>query len=45
MTVPYPRPRNLPAIRADPSFGALRAHVWELLKEEIRELAEEAGHG
>jgi NitT/TauT family transport system ATP-binding protein len=45
ITVPYPRPRNLPAIRADASFGALRAQVWELLKEEIRDPAEEAARG
>ena len=45
ITVPYPRPRNLPAIRADGSFGALRAQVWELLKEEIRDPVEEAAHG
>ncbi len=45
MTVPYPRPRDLPALRADGGFGALRAQVWELLREEIRGTGEEDGHG
>jgi NitT/TauT family transport system ATP-binding protein len=33
--VPYPRPRNLSAMRADPAIGALRTHVWDLLRQEI----------
>jgi NitT/TauT family transport system ATP-binding protein len=33
--VPYPRPRNLSAMRADPDIGALRTHVWDLLRQEI----------
>ena len=34
--VPFPRPRNLAAIRADPGFGGLRSRVWELLREELQ---------
>src|SRR5207302_5467784 len=34
--IPFPRPRNLAAIRADPGFGGLRARVWDLLREELR---------
>jgi NitT/TauT family transport system ATP-binding protein len=45
LTVPYARPRDLPAVRADGGFGALRARVWELLRDEIRESGEEDGHG
>lgn len=33
--IPYPRPRNIAAMRADPAIGALRARVWDLLRGEI----------
>ena len=33
--VPFGRPRSLAALRADPAFGALRAQVWDLLRQEI----------
>ncbi len=35
LNVPFPRPRKLAAIRADPAFGELRAHLWDLLRQEI----------
>jgi len=34
--IPYPRPRNLSVMRADPAIGALRARVWDLLRQEIQ---------
>ena len=43
--VPFPRPRNLAAIRADPGFGGLRARVWDLLREELRGQEREDAHG
>ncbi len=33
--VPFGRPRSLAALRADPAFGAIRAQVWDLLRQEI----------
>jgi len=36
LVVPYGRPRSLPAMRADPAFGLLRARVWDLLRQEIQ---------
>lgn len=33
--VPFPRPRKLSAVRADPQFGSLRTQIWELLRSEI----------
>ncbi len=36
LPVPFPRPRALAAVRADPAFGALRARVWDLLRQEIQ---------
>jgi NitT/TauT family transport system ATP-binding protein len=36
LNVPFPRPRRLAAIRADPAFGELRAHLWDLLRQEIK---------
>jgi NitT/TauT family transport system ATP-binding protein len=36
VAVPYPRPRSVAAVRADPAFGALRARVWDLLRPEIQ---------
>jgi NitT/TauT family transport system ATP-binding protein len=43
--VPYPRPRNLAAIRADPGFGALRSRVWDLLREELEGQDRGDAHG
>jgi NitT/TauT family transport system ATP-binding protein len=34
--IPYPRPRTLSSMRADPAIGVLRARVWDLLRQEIR---------
>ncbi len=36
LNVPFPRPRKLAAIRADPAFGELRARLWDLLRQEIK---------
>ena len=36
LSVPYGRPRSVAAVRADPAFGALRARVWDLLRQEIQ---------
>jgi NitT/TauT family transport system ATP-binding protein len=36
LPVPFPRPRKLGTIRADPAFGELRARLWDLLRQEIR---------
>lgn len=33
--VPFPRPRKLSVVRADPQFGSLRTQIWELLRSEI----------
>ncbi len=35
LNVPFPRPRKLGAIRADPAFGELRGHLWDLLRQEV----------
>jgi NitT/TauT family transport system ATP-binding protein len=32
ITVPFVRPRNVDAVRADPRFAELRAHIWRELK-------------
>ncbi len=34
--VPFPRPRVLAAIRADPAFGELRTYLWNLLRQELQ---------
>lgn len=36
VTVPFPRPRSVSAVRSTADFGRLRTHVWELLRQEIR---------
>ena len=33
--VPFPRPRELTAVRSDPAFADLFAEIWELLREEV----------
>jgi NitT/TauT family transport system ATP-binding protein len=35
LPVPFPRPRRLAAVRADPAFGELRARLWDQLRQEI----------
>jgi NitT/TauT family transport system ATP-binding protein len=35
LPVPFPRPRKLSAVRADPTFGELRTRLWDLLRQEI----------
>ena len=35
LSIPYPRPRKLSAVRADPTFGELRTRLWDLLRQEI----------
>jgi NitT/TauT family transport system ATP-binding protein len=32
--IPFDRPRNAAAIRTDPAFAELRAHMWSLLRQE-----------
>lgn len=34
-TVPFPRPRSLTAVRADPAFSPLFNDIWRLLREEV----------
>ncbi len=36
LPVPFARPRKLSALRADSAFGELRAHVWDLLRQELQ---------
>jgi NitT/TauT family transport system ATP-binding protein len=36
LSIPYPRPRNISAMRADPAVGTLRGRVWDLLRHEIK---------
>jgi len=36
LSVPYGRPRSVAAVRGDPAFAALRARVWDLLRQEIQ---------
>jgi NitT/TauT family transport system ATP-binding protein len=33
--VPFPRPRELTAVRSDPRFAALFAEIWELLRQQV----------
>jgi len=33
--VEFPRPREVYKLKAQPEFGKLAYHVWELLKEEV----------
>jgi len=42
--VPFPRPRQAYEIRADPAYGRLTRHLWELLRDEVTKAkAKEAG--
>lgn len=41
--VPFPRPRRLSAVRADPQFGILRTQIWELLRSEIAQAVSAPG--
>lgn len=34
--VPFPRPRELTAVRSDPHFAALFTEIWELLRDEVQ---------
>lgn len=34
--VPFPRPRELTAVRSDPDFAGLFAQIWELLRSEVQ---------
>ena len=33
--VPFPRPRELTAVRSDPHFAELFSEIWELLRQEV----------
>ena len=35
LPVPFPRPRDLGAVRSDPAFAPLFAEIWGLLREEV----------
>jgi NitT/TauT family transport system ATP-binding protein len=37
--VPFPRPRHVFELKAQPEFGRLTYHVWELLREEVLKAA------
>jgi NitT/TauT family transport system ATP-binding protein len=41
--IPFERPRNAAAIRTDPEFARLRAHMWALLRQET--LSPDMVHG
>jgi NitT/TauT family transport system ATP-binding protein len=34
--VPFPRPRELTAVRSDPAFASLFSQIWDLLRDEVR---------
>jgi NitT/TauT family transport system ATP-binding protein len=36
LPVPFPRPRELTAVRSDPAFAGLFAEIWELLRAEVQ---------
>jgi NitT/TauT family transport system ATP-binding protein len=36
LPVPFPRPRELTAVRSDPAFAGLFAEIWDLLREEVQ---------
>ena len=37
--MPFGRPRDVEALRADPRFAELRAHIWNELQRPAREVA------
>jgi NitT/TauT family transport system ATP-binding protein len=39
--VPFPRPRDPMALRADPLFGARHAEIWGVLGDQVKLVAEE----
>jgi NitT/TauT family transport system ATP-binding protein len=39
LDVPFARPRDVNALRADPRFAELRAHIWNELQAPRREVA------
>ena len=39
ITLPFGRPRDVEAVRADPRFAELRAHIWHELQQPAREVA------
>lgn len=41
--VPFARPRQAYELRADPAYGRLTHHLWELLREEVVKAKEEEG--
>jgi NitT/TauT family transport system ATP-binding protein len=34
--VPFPRPRDVVEVRADPRYGELYEEIWGLIAEEVR---------
>jgi NitT/TauT family transport system ATP-binding protein len=43
LPVPFPRPRELTAVRSDPAFARLFREIWELLREEVQAARSGAG--
>ncbi len=43
--VPFPRPRDVVGVRADPQYGALYEEIWGLIAEEVRRGPEEEADG
>ncbi|MEA2524347.1 MAG: NitT/TauT family transport system ATP-binding protein, partial [Thermomicrobiales bacterium] len=36
LPVPFPRPRELTAVRSDPAFAVLFREIWDLLRDEVQ---------
>jgi len=45
LPVPFPRTRELTAVRSDPAFAGLFADIWELLREEVQAARTTPGGG
>ncbi|ODU07022.1 MAG: mannosyltransferase [Pseudonocardia sp. SCN 72-86] len=41
--VAFPRPRGVLALRAEPAYGELVFHIWDLLKSEVQQTLEPSG--
>lgn len=37
ITIPFPRPRDVVGVRADPRYGELYEAIWQLIAEEVRQ--------
>jgi NitT/TauT family transport system ATP-binding protein len=41
--VPFPRPRSVAELRADPRFGALQLSIWRMLEDEVQKARQQEG--